>query len=125
MRIAIIGSGLAGLTSAAVLAQAGHQVTVFEPYPRPGGVTAPLEQDGFRWDLGQLLVEGFGPDEPVGKILDELGVLQRIRVRRDDRTYAFPGFDLQKPQAYGGKLWRIERLKNLVYRGAKRERRWN
>ena len=41
MNITVIGSGLPRLTAAANLAQVGHQVTVFEQYHHPGGVTAP------------------------------------------------------------------------------------
>ena len=47
MRAAIIGSGLSGLAAGACLAQAGHQVNVYEQYHRAGGVTAPFEKDGF------------------------------------------------------------------------------
>jgi cation diffusion facilitator CzcD-associated flavoprotein CzcO len=38
MRIAIIGAGVAGLTTAKVLTQAGHQVEVFDKTPDVGGV---------------------------------------------------------------------------------------
>src|SRR6266568_1134905 len=38
MRIAIIGAGVAGLTTAKVLTQAGHDVTVFDKAPDVGGV---------------------------------------------------------------------------------------
>jgi cation diffusion facilitator CzcD-associated flavoprotein CzcO len=38
MRIAIVGAGVAGLTSAKVLTQAGHQVEVFDKTPDVGGV---------------------------------------------------------------------------------------
>ncbi|MGW4525482.1 flavin-containing monooxygenase [Amycolatopsis sp. NPDC004378] len=38
MRVAIIGAGLAGLTTAKVLLQAGHDIEVFEKAPDVGGV---------------------------------------------------------------------------------------
>jgi len=113
MNVAVIGSGLSGLTAAAYLAQAGHQVAVFEQYHRPGGVTAPFEADGYRWDLGQLLIEGLGPDEPLGLILAELGIADQVRVRVEDRGYVFPDFTLHKPDTYEGPTWRMERLKEL------------
>ncbi|HOX33302.1 MAG TPA: NADPH-dependent glutamate synthase [Spirochaetales bacterium] len=37
-RVAIVGSGPSGLTAAADLARAGHEVTVFEAFHKPGGV---------------------------------------------------------------------------------------
>ena len=37
-RVAIVGSGPAGLTAAYYLAKAGHSVTVFEALPAPGGM---------------------------------------------------------------------------------------
>ena len=113
MRIAIIGSGIAGLTAGAALARTGHQVTILEQFHQPGGVTAPLEAQGYRWDLGQLLIEGLGPDEPLGRILAELGVADRVPVRIEDRGYVFPDFELRKPEAYEGPRWRIDRLQAL------------
>jgi prolycopene isomerase len=113
MRIAVIGSGLAGLTAGATLAQAGHQVTVYEQYHRPGGVTAPCERGGYRWDLGQLLVEGLGRDEPLGAILADLGLTNQVPVRVEDRGYVFPDFSLDKPEQYEGPTWRIDRLKEI------------
>jgi NADPH-dependent glutamate synthase beta subunit-like oxidoreductase len=37
-RVAIIGSGPAGLTAAYFIAKIGHQVTIFEALPQPGGM---------------------------------------------------------------------------------------
>jgi all-trans-retinol 13,14-reductase len=113
MNVVIIGAGVSGLTAGSHLAKAGHQVTVFEQYRRPGGVTAPFERDGYRWDLGQLLIEGLGPDEPLGLILEELGVADRINAIVDDRGYVFPDFEVVKPTEYGGTQWRIALLKEI------------
>ena len=38
MKIGIIGAGIGGLASACRLAQAGHDVTVFEKNPAPGEI---------------------------------------------------------------------------------------
>lgn len=111
MKIVVIGSGVAGLTAAAKLAREGHQVTVFEQFERIGGVTAPIRQAGFSWDLGQLLVEGFGPDEPTGQVLADLGVADEVKIVRDDRGYRFPDFNIVPPESYGGPRWRIDWLK--------------
>jgi len=128
MKSVVIGSGLAGLTAAATLAQKGWEVDVFEQFERTGGVTAPYEQDGFRWDLGQLMVEGLGAGEPIGRVLAALnipveelppftpgqpGAPGTLRIRREDRGYVFPDFELRKPVQPGGLLWRIQRLKEL------------
>ncbi len=43
MRIAIIGSGIAGLSSAWLLSRQGHDVTLFEADRRPGGHTATVD----------------------------------------------------------------------------------
>jgi phytoene dehydrogenase-like protein len=119
MKVVIIGSGVAGLTAAAVLGQMGHAVTVFEQSPQVGGVTASYEKAGYRWDLGQSLLEGFGPGEPVGKILAELGLAEELKIRADDRDYIFPDFAIRKPEQFGGVLWRMERLKQVFPEEAK------
>jgi phytoene dehydrogenase-like protein len=113
MQTIVIGSGLSGLAAALYRLRAGDPVSLFEQGSVPGGVTAALQQDGYTWDLGQLLVEGFGPGEQAGLVLEELGVGDRIERVRDDRLYAFPDFQLLKPEAYGGPFWRRERLKQL------------
>lgn len=48
----IIGSGFAGLSSAAYLAQMGHQVTVFEKNDQLGGRARSFQQEGFTFDMG-------------------------------------------------------------------------
>jgi phytoene dehydrogenase-like protein len=125
MKIIVIGSGLSGLTAGIYLAQGGHEVTILEQSPQPGGVTAAYVADGYRWDLGQLLIEGLGPDEPLGLILADLGIADQVKVIKDDRGYVFPDFELRKPVEYAGPRWRFERLKALFPGdGAGLERYW-
>jgi len=111
MKAIIIGSGIAGLTAGAALAKEGVEVTIFEQYHRPGGVTATIEKDGYQWDLGQLMLEGFGKDEPIGQILVELGIYDQVSSKIDQRGYVFPDFEIRTPDAYGGPKWRMEYLK--------------
>jgi phytoene dehydrogenase-like protein len=112
-RAVVVGSGMAGLTAAAYLARDGCEVDVFEQADRIGGVTATLRKEGFAWDLGPLLVEGFAPGEPVGNILAELGCADRVELVRGDRGIAFPDFRVFRPPQYLGPDWRRERLKEL------------
>ncbi|MBC7552817.1 MAG: phytoene desaturase [Taibaiella sp.] len=51
-KIAVIGSGFAGLSSACFLAKAGHSVTVFEKNATIGGRARVLKEKGFTFDMG-------------------------------------------------------------------------
>ena len=51
-KIIIIGSGFAGITAAAALAQKGYQVTILEKNESPGGRARKFEVDGFSFDMG-------------------------------------------------------------------------
>jgi phytoene dehydrogenase-like protein len=113
MRAVVIGSGMSGLTVAAYLTQAGHDVSVYEQFPTIGGVTATLKREGYGWDLGPLLLEKLGPGEEASEILCELGVVDRLRIARSDRGIVFPDYALWKPAAYAGPLWRRDELKRL------------
>ena len=113
MKVVIIGSGMAGLTAGATLARAGHAVTVFEQFQTPGGVTATVTQDGFGWDIGPLLVEGFAPGDKGRMILEELGISEKVPSVHEDRGLSMPEFALWRPKEYEGPYWRREHLKEL------------
>ena len=51
-KIAVIGSGFAGLTSAIELASLGYKVTVLEKNSTPGGRARKFESNGFTFDMG-------------------------------------------------------------------------
>src|SRR5512136_1577948 len=113
MKIIIIGSGMSGLTAGAYLAKSGNNVVVFEQFPAPGGVTATVRQDGFGWDIGPLLLEGFAPGDRARLILEELGVSEQVPAVQGDRGIAMRDFAVWKPKEYEGPYWRRERLKKL------------
>lgn len=52
LRIAIIGAGMAGLTCARKLAQAGFAVSIFDKARGPGGRLSSRRRDGLTFDLG-------------------------------------------------------------------------
>jgi phytoene desaturase len=51
-KIAVIGSGFSGLAAAALLAQQGHEVCIYEKNDQAGGRARVWEKDGFRFDMG-------------------------------------------------------------------------
>ncbi|BDZ45322.1 phytoene desaturase family protein [Naasia aerilata] len=51
-RAAVIGGGVSGLATAALLAREGYDVTLFEGRERVGGRAGLLEESGFRFDEG-------------------------------------------------------------------------
>jgi 1-hydroxy-2-isopentenylcarotenoid 3,4-desaturase len=51
-RVTVIGGGISGLASAALLAREGHEVTLLEGRDAVGGRAGSLEIDGFRYDTG-------------------------------------------------------------------------
>ncbi|MCC5914470.1 MAG: phytoene desaturase [Balneolaceae bacterium] len=54
-RAVVIGAGLGGVASAALLAFRGYDVTVFESNATVGGKMQELERDGYRFDTGPSL----------------------------------------------------------------------
>ncbi|WP_309615831.1 phytoene desaturase family protein [Salinibacterium sp.] len=51
-RVVVIGGGIAGLSTSALLAREGHDVTLLEARPAVGGRAGSWESGGFRFDTG-------------------------------------------------------------------------
>jgi phytoene desaturase len=56
MRVVVVGAGLGGLSAAAHLAGAGHDVTIVEREAIPGGRAGVIAQQGFRLDNGPTVL---------------------------------------------------------------------
>ncbi|MBA3469532.1 MAG: NAD(P)/FAD-dependent oxidoreductase [Herpetosiphonaceae bacterium] len=72
-RIAIIGAGFAGLSAAYDLANAGHQVTVFEAAPQVGGLAAGFRADGWDWPLEKFYHHIFQSDAAFLSLIKQIG----------------------------------------------------
>lgn len=73
--VVVIGSGVGGLSAAAVLARHGDGVTVLESHYLPGGVAHAFDIRGYRFDAGPSLWAGMSESgtNPLRQILDILG----------------------------------------------------
>jgi phytoene desaturase len=90
--VLVIGAGLGGITTAALLARQGYDVTVLEKNERPGGRCGQLNRDGHRFDVGAtlfLMPEVFAETyamlgQEMNDHLDLLRIDPTYKVRFDD-----------------------------------------
>ncbi|ARV62906.1 carotene isomerase [Nostocales cyanobacterium HT-58-2] len=74
--VIVIGSGIGGLSCAALLAHYGFTVTVCESHSIPGGAAHTFERNGFKFDSGPSLYSGlsYSPSaNPLRQVLDAIG----------------------------------------------------
>ncbi|WNZ22891.1 NAD(P)/FAD-dependent oxidoreductase [Leptolyngbya sp. NK1-12] len=73
--VIVIGSGIGGLSCAALLAQYGFQVTVCESHSIAGGAAHGFERNGFKFDSGPSLYSGLSSPSPnpLRQVLDAIG----------------------------------------------------
>ncbi|NJL93134.1 MAG: FAD-dependent oxidoreductase [Anaerolineae bacterium] len=110
-KIVVIGAGVGGLTTAALLAKAGFEVTVLEAHVYSGGCAGTFYHQGYHFDAGATLAGGFQPGGPhhiVGELLNLTWPVRR----------AEPAWVVQLPDAriirWGlDAAWRAERAEKL------------
>ena len=72
--IGIIGAGVGGLFTAALLAEKGYQVTVLEQAPYYGGGLSSFQRYGVNWQIATHVVCGLNEDQLIGSILKRLNI---------------------------------------------------
>jgi all-trans-retinol 13,14-reductase len=68
----VIGSGMGGMTAAALLAKLGKRVLVLEQHYVPGGFTHTFRRKGYVWDVGVHAVGEVTRHSVTGRLLDRL-----------------------------------------------------
>lgn len=105
----VVGSGLGGLSAAALLARRGRSVLVVERHDRPGGYAHAFRRRGYRFDSAVHMVSGCEPSPLAGgsvlhRLLTALGVRDECDFARVDPCYRveWPGFALDAPAGLEG-----------------------
>lgn len=70
--VIVIGSGMGGLTTAALLSQAGKKVLVLEQHYTAGGFTHAYDRNGYEWDVGVHYIGDMGADTVAKQVMDRI-----------------------------------------------------
>ncbi len=101
----VIGSGMGGMTAAALLSKMGKRILVIEQHVIPGGFTQTFKRPGYHWDVGVHLVGEMTERSYLGRLLKDLtdGRLEWESVGEVYDEFNFPGgFTIQFPNTKPG-----------------------
>ena len=95
----VIGSGMGGMTTAAMLAKLGHRVLVLEQHYVPGGFTHTFKRKKWVWDVGVHAVGEVNDKALVGRVLHALtdGRLQWASLGKIYEEFYYPDLRIDFP----------------------------
>lgn len=85
LKVAVIGAGLTGLTTAYYLKKRGFAVTLFDKADRAGGVIQTCRRDGFVYENGPST--GVLGTPEAAELIDELGELCQLEIADEDAKF--------------------------------------
>jgi len=89
--VAIIGGGIGGLTSGALLAKNGYKVVIVERNPTIGGFCAKHTEGGFTFGYGAGDIDGIWERGPLTYLLKQLKLDQKTLFVRNSRRFFVGG----------------------------------
>ncbi|MCP4913188.1 MAG: FAD-dependent oxidoreductase [Oligoflexia bacterium] len=110
-RVAIIGAGVGGLTTALLLAKKGYQVTIFESHYYVGGCASFFKRGKFRFDVGATTLSGFRENSFLENFLKENNIDLITK-------------DLEIPMTIYGSGKKIRRYKNREHWHEELKKHW-
>lgn len=84
MKVAIIGGGLGGLFTGAILAKEGIDVTVLEKNATLGGGLQTFSRFGEDFDTGMHIIGGMHEGGNIRRLCDYLGITDKMQIREVD-----------------------------------------
>jgi len=90
-KIAVIGGGITGLTSAYYLTQKGFSVTIFEKEAFLGGLSASFKSKGWRWPLEFFFHHLFTSDFDAQKLIKEVGLEEKLFFKKPRSSIFYQG----------------------------------
>lgn len=104
--VIVIGSGLGGLSAAALLARAGLRVSVVERNEHPGGYAQAFRRGPYIFDPAIHFTMDAGPHGFAPSMLAHLGVADRVTFTPTEHTYSarFPGVTIDAVPGRGAFL---------------------
>lgn len=115
--VIVIGSGIGGLTTAALLAKSGRQVLLLEQHDRAGGYAHGFKRKKYTFDAGVHLtsgcgLEGFAGGQLITKVLQAIDQYQQLEFIRID-PFAFVSvadIEVELPSSIEGMVKTLGRL---------------
>ncbi|MGB0526101.1 MAG: phytoene desaturase family protein [Flammeovirgaceae bacterium] len=107
----VIGSGMAGLTTACLLAKQGLKVAVLEQNYLPGGCTSSYWRKGFVFESGATTLVGLDEHMPLRYLLDELDIqLDAVQLKLPMKVWLADGSFIHKYQEMDAWIREAERI---------------
>ena len=120
--VVVIGAGVGGLTTAALLAMTGRQVVLCEAHGRVGGCAGDYWRKGLLFPAGATLVTGFEEGGLLRRVFEQLGISTVAKPLATAMTVHLP--DRQVAVSTDRSTWDSERRSTFTGSPANQERFW-